>query len=188
MKLKEYIVGDREYLVREDGQIILPAKETTYFRKDHGIWVTRTRKERMSKQSLMKNGYLKSCLGLVHRTVAKAWIGEPPNQQWTVNHKDGNKINNHYTNLEWVAHSDNCKHWIYSDKGIGRKTKPCEGFTLDGKSVGVFNSYVKAAEELGLHKSSVGRCISGRLKKTGGYTFREISKEEYYALQNKTSN
>ncbi len=25
-------------------------------------------------------------------------------------------------------------------------------------------------------------------KKTGGYIFREISKEEYYALQNKTSN
>ena len=28
----------------------------------------------------------------------------------TVNHKDGNKLNNHHSNLEWVSDSQNLKH------------------------------------------------------------------------------
>lgn len=42
-----------------------------------------------------------------------------------VNHKDGNKLNNHYTNLEWVTRSQNCQHSYdmgLSKKRIGHKT------------------------------------------------------------------
>lgn len=46
----------------------------------------------------------------VHRLVAYAYLEDPqPNQIW-VNHKDGNKSNNHYSNLEWVTIKDNIKH------------------------------------------------------------------------------
>ena len=181
MEIREVIVNDREYHIREDGQIILPEREYEVFREDYGKWFIVKRKARISKQSLQENGYLKSVLGLVHRAVAKAYLGHPPNPQWTVNHKDGNKTNNHYTNLEWVPHSENVKHWIYSEKGIGKKTKPIQAFTLDGELVGTYHSCKQAAEELGLVRTSVGSCLTGRLKKTGGYTFREITKEQYYA-------
>ena len=33
-----------------------------------------------------------------------------PNGLPTINHKDGNKDNNHVSNLEWSSHSDNLKH------------------------------------------------------------------------------
>ena len=45
----------------------------------------------------------------VHRMVAEAFIPNP-NNYTDVNHKDGNKQNNHISNLEWVSHSQNIYH------------------------------------------------------------------------------
>ena len=47
----------------------------------------------------------------VHRLVGNAFL-EPPEHidQTQINHIDGNKNNNHYSNLEWVTASENMKH------------------------------------------------------------------------------
>ncbi|WBF77873.1 HNH homing endonuclease [Escherichia phage W70] len=47
----------------------------------------------------------------VHRMVAKAYIPNPLNLP-EVNHKDGNKLNNHKDNLEWVTEEENLRHSI----------------------------------------------------------------------------
>jgi len=59
--------------------------------------------------TLKSNG--KVYLKLVHRLVADHFC-ENPLCKPQVNHKDGNKKNNHYTNLEWVTASENTKHAI----------------------------------------------------------------------------
>lgn len=46
----------------------------------------------------------------VHRLVALLWLGKPPKDKPTINHKDGNKFNNHYTNLEYATYYENNKH------------------------------------------------------------------------------
>lgn len=46
----------------------------------------------------------------VNRLVALAFIPNPYNLP-QVNHKDGNKANNSFTNLEWVDNSGNMKHF-----------------------------------------------------------------------------
>lgn len=51
----------------------------------------------------------KSIKRRVHRLVAQAFIPNPMNLP-QVNHKDGNKQNNSYTNLEWITNSDNMRH------------------------------------------------------------------------------
>jgi len=56
---------------------------------------------------------------IVHRLIAQAFIPNPYNLP-QVNHKDGNKTNNHVNNLEWVDQSGNMKH-AYSN---GLKVAP----------------------------------------------------------------
>lgn len=45
----------------------------------------------------------------VHRLAALAHIPNPNNHP-VVNHKDGNKLNNHIDNLEWCTYSENTIH------------------------------------------------------------------------------
>ena len=55
----------------------------------------------------LSNGKQKNCR--VHRLVAQLFLPNPEGLP-EVNHKDGNKDNNHVDNLEFVTHSANVRH------------------------------------------------------------------------------
>ena len=71
----------------------------------------------MLRPHLNKYGYYQAVLivlgkritRLVHRLVAQAFIPNPKNKP-TVNHKDGNKVSNKDTNLEWATVVENNDH------------------------------------------------------------------------------
>lgn len=44
----------------------------------------------------------------VHKLVMTSFVGD--NTGYDINHIDGNKLNNHVSNLEYITHSDNAKH------------------------------------------------------------------------------
>lgn len=48
----------------------------------------------------------------VHRLVAEAFLGAPPSPEYEVNHVDGDKENNHVSNLEWVTRTANMRHAV----------------------------------------------------------------------------
>lgn len=56
-----------------------------------------------------EQGYTEVKANKVHRMVATAYVPNPHNYP-EVNHIDGNKLNNHYTNLEWCTHKQNMHH------------------------------------------------------------------------------
>ena len=69
--------------------------------------------------SLSKNGIVKTIS--VHRLVAITFV--EGDSKLTVNHKDGNKLNNHFSNLEWLSSRQNLQHAFRT----GLKKPPVSG-------------------------------------------------------------
>jgi hypothetical protein len=70
------------------------------------ILKTRTNTSGYEDVPLTKNGKCKRFS--IHRLVAKAFL--EPSDKPEVNHKDGNKLNNNVSNLEWCTKAENIKH------------------------------------------------------------------------------
>lgn len=74
-------------------------------------------KERILKPILSgESGYLririrggKQEMYSIHRLVAETFVPNPDKKP-QVNHKDGNKLNNHVSNLEWTTSKENLQH------------------------------------------------------------------------------
>jgi len=58
----------------------------------------------------------------IHQLVAKMFIGPCPDKN-VVNHKDLNKLNNCVSNLEYLSHKDNRKHYLQNQKKITNPPK-----------------------------------------------------------------
>lgn len=71
------------------------------------------RKDGYLRVNLIKNGKKKQYA--VHRLVAQAFL-ENPNKYNIVNHKDLNRSNNLFTNLEWVTQKENMNYSLTVEK------------------------------------------------------------------------
>lgn len=97
------VVGfEGKYVVSNLGRVKSIGKKTRY-----AILSVTVHKQGYLRVGLNKDDSHKAYL--VHRLVAEAFISNPQNKR-TVNHIDGNKANNHVSNLEWCTQQENNIH------------------------------------------------------------------------------
>ena len=100
---------------------------------------------------------------LVHRLVAEYFV-ENPNGFCFVNHKDENKGNNHFSNLEWCDMAYNNAYGTRMTK-VRKKVNQM----LDGVVVATYNSISEAAVAVGKDTGAISKCCRGIYKTCGGY-------------------
>lgn len=171
------------------------------------------RSQRMLKPSINKAGYYSYTLtphkGEVHnqnsparvfkahRLVLIHFISPPPFEKAECNHKDHVKSNNHYSNLEWVTHSENIlksfrdggrvSYWKgkkkgpYSDdvkaKMAAAKNKPVLHESKEGIET-EYGSIQLAADALGIDRKNVYRSLTGGYRLRSGHKFTYIPQEK----------
>lgn len=118
----------------------------------------------------------------VHRLVAETFLDNIENKL-CVNHKDGNKINNNVSNLEWATYSENKehsfrvlgeKHWA---KGVKGKNNPYSKVVLQidpqsGEVLKEFESTRQVHELTGYSQGNISAVCRGSRRIANGYFWR----------------
>ena len=80
-----------------------------YITNEDGSYIENKLTKNVLKPYISNSGYLYAAGIPVHRIVASAFNYEKYFDKATVDHIDGNKLNNHISNLEWVTQGENEK-------------------------------------------------------------------------------
>ena len=104
----------------------------------------------------------------IHRLVALHFIPNPENKPY-VNHKDGNKTNNHADNLEWCTVKENDNH--ARKNGLKDQEKPILAQEISTGDTFSFKSVTEAGAILGINTGTICKVLKGRRNKTHGYKF-----------------
>lgn len=119
---------------------------------------------------LWKNG---KCKGfLVARLVATTFLEDLINTNMTVNHKDGNRLNNNVENLEWLSLADNIKYGFENGQYIQHKTILFNEFERIE-----FRSKSLASKYLGRNTGYVSGCVKENKKAISKYTNKKYNIE-----------
>ena len=147
-------------------------KVTSNARYSTRIWKSRIMKGRGDnpktgkRVSLWRDGKPKDYL--VARLVAMTFLGDPPTD-FTVNHKDGNRLNNNIENIEWLSNGDNVRHAF----ATGLMIRLQKEITLKDDESGVEFKF-----------SSYSEC-SRFLEKNPGYVSNRIKKNKETMINDK---
>jgi hypothetical protein len=141
-----------------------------------GDVISLIRKPRILKKTKSPQGYFYVSLMvsskpekiLIHRLVADCFVWGKTDLTKTVNHKDGNKENNYYLNLEWATYSENNVHAMdanlckrFSETHYGAKLKNSDIPKIkEMRASGA--SITMTAKTFGVSRSQISSIISGR--------------------------
>lgn len=141
--------------------------------------IKNVRKNKILAPTINKNGYMGYVFcqnGIkkgfrIHRLVALYFIENPYNLPY-VNHKDGNKTNNHVSNLEWCTAQENQIH--ARSMGLINQEKPIIALDINTGEKIAFKSIHEASAILQINSGTIVKVLKGKRNKTHGYSFYYI--------------
>ena len=170
--MKTHLIIPDGYNIMRDGTVY-SVNRYIHVKNRWGSTTLRYLKAKKIEFWTTKSGYKRVSLGSnfkadVHRLVAEKFIPNPLGLP-QVNHKDGNKLNNHADNLEWVSAKDNMKHASSMGlcAGFYGKQKLVPSESLDKEIIAAYTTYgsAKAMAKSGFKDSdrtTISRYIKSR--------------------------
>jgi hypothetical protein len=158
------INGFPKYIITEDGKL--------YSKKSKRFLKSRSDKDGYIVVTLCVNN--KTYRKRIHIVVAQIFIPNP-NQFRVVNHIDGDKTNNHFSNLEWSTISKNTIHAY--ETGLNSKGRTVSQYTKEWKYIRTFRSTREAGRALGNEKSfstGISAVCRGERNFAGGYRWKYV--------------
>ena len=194
-KQYSFIEGFPNHVITTDGKVVV-----TSYTNSRGY----KRKPKLLKQRINVDGYPevklthfgKKRTARVHRLVAETYVPNPENKE-TVNHIDGNKLNNKVSNLEWSDRSEQLYHAY--DLGLRKTTpvtkssaklansKPVKCFKKETRETLYFLSARDCSKELGYSPRWCDKMISEMNGETRKFSLEYVSLEEVKRNSDKVS-
>ncbi|MDQ1144028.1 hypothetical protein QE429_000855 [Bacillus sp. SORGH_AS 510] len=111
----------------------------------------------------------------LHRIVCELFKGMAPEGKEYVNHIDGNKRNNHYSNLEWISSSENTLH-AYGNglKNHSRNKRAIVQMSLEGEYLNNYPSVSEGANAVGGNTYGISMACKNKFKSYKGYVWNYV--------------
>lgn len=166
--------------VRSIDRVIIDSNSNTFHHKSKQL-----------KPAKNKYGYLQIGLSIngktnsytVHTLVAKAFIINTNNKP-TVNHIDGNKLNNYINNLEWASKSEQAIHslrhnlrkmpnsWIGKFGSKHGASKKVLQYSKDNIFIQEYGSIIEASNSNYINAGTITKVCKGQKNTAGGYIWK----------------
>lgn len=130
----------------------------------------------MENYKVNENGYIRVYIYnktfALHRLVALTFLTNSENKE-TVNHKDGNKLNNSIKNLEFATNKEQQLHKF--SIGLGNSyTRKIIQYDLEMNKINEFDSIVNASKQLNIGKSNIRGVLTNYRKTAGGFIWKYL--------------
>jgi len=166
-EIKDVVGYENFYRIREDGDIY-----SVFHRNNVQLKPTKSQQGYLYV-TLCKDGIQDK--HFIHRLVLEAFV---PQTDMIVNHIDGNKLNNNYSNLEWCSYSHNNIHAITTGlriRNVGNThyaARPIICTTPDGIEIRFGTAVEAVASGYGTNKGHIQSCCIGRRARHNKNTWR----------------
>lgn len=162
-------IDHNDYNIYEDKEEWKTFRDTIYMISTWGR-VKNTKTNKILKGKVTAAGYREYCLTInkkkksyfAHRITYEAWTDTKID---IINHTDGNKLNNHISNLESISSTENNLKALYETKT--RKYPKTAQYDLEGNLIRVYENNADAARHMGVKPQSIQAAIKKGYKSCG---------------------